>query len=162
MKAVESTSHKIMARETARQWRNQQTGSVVFTNGVFDLVHPGHVDLLEQARALGDVLIVAINDDESARSLRKGRGRPVIDVASRMRVVAALAAADCVVSFPEPTPAALVAELQPDVLVKGADYTGRDVPGQETVRARGGRVVLIPIAAGHSSTAIVERIRATT
>ena len=78
MKAVESTSHKIMARETARQWRNQQTGSVVFTNGVFDLVHPGHVDLLEQARALGDVLIVAINDDESARV---GFGVPEVSVA---------------------------------------------------------------------------------
>jgi D-beta-D-heptose 7-phosphate kinase/D-beta-D-heptose 1-phosphate adenosyltransferase len=127
---------------------------------VFDLLHPGHVELLEAARAEGGALIVAVNGDESARLLAKGPGRPVVDAVSRARVVAALAAVDCVVVFDEPTPAEAIAALRPDVLVKGGDYRPDEVVGADLVRARGGRVVIVPLLGGHSSSRIVEQTRA--
>ncbi len=132
---------------------------MVFTNGVFDLVHPGHVAVLEAARSEGDALIVAVNSDASARSLAKGQGRPVADQESRARVLAAFAAVDCVVIFDEPTPARVIGELLPDVLVKGGDYDPVNVVGGDTVRARGGRVVIVPLVSGQSSTRLVERMR---
>jgi D-beta-D-heptose 7-phosphate kinase/D-beta-D-heptose 1-phosphate adenosyltransferase len=131
----------------------------VFTNGVFDLLHAGHVALLEAARAEGDALVVAVNDDASARGLGKSGIRPVIPLAERMRVLAALAAVDCVVAFGEPTPALLIDALSPDVLVKGGDYAPDTVVGGDFVRARGGRVVIVPLLADHSTTRIVERLR---
>lgn len=132
---------------------------MVFTNGVFDLLHPGHVALLEAARAEGGSLIVAINSDVSARGLGKGPERPVVAEAARARVVAALAAVDCVLLFDEPTPAAVIAALRPDVLVKGGDYHPDSVVGADTVVNRGGRVVIVPLVAGQSTTHIVERLR---
>ena len=133
---------------------------MVFTNGVFDLLHPGHVELLEAARAEGGSLIVAINSDHSARALSKGPGRPVVNEAARARVVAGLAAVDCVLLFDEPTPLRVIEALRPDVLVKGGDYRPDDVVGAAQVRASGGRVVIVPLIGGHSSSRIVEKTRA--
>jgi rfaE bifunctional protein nucleotidyltransferase chain/domain len=132
---------------------------VVFTNGVFDLLHPGHVRLLQHARRLGDALIVGINSDRSVAA-NKGPDRPVVPEGERAEVLAALACVDWVVVFDEPTPHALIARLQPDVLVKGADWAEDAIVGRDLVEARGGRVVLVPVERGYSTTAIVERIRA--
>ncbi len=154
------TAGKVRTRAEARAWRVAQRGTVVFTNGVFDLLHPGHVAVLEAARALGDALVVGVNGDASARRLGKGPGRPVNPEGARARLLAALAAVDCVVLFDEDTPRELVAELEPDVLVKGGDYTRETVAGGDLVEARGGRVVLVPLVPGQSSTSIVERLRA--
>ncbi len=134
---------------------------MVFTNGVFDLLHPGHVELLEAARREGGSLVVGVNSDHSARSLAKGPGRPVVEERSRARVVAALGVGDCVVGFDEPTPQRLIEALGPDVLVKGGDYAADDVVGAGHVRGRGGRVVIVPLVSGHSSTRIVEKTRGT-
>lgn len=153
------SSHKIRDRTQAVRWRNGIQGTVVFTNGVFDLLHPGHVKLLEHARALGEALIVGINDDASARRLGKGPGRPVNSARDRARVVAALQAVDCVVIFSEDTPESLILELQPDILVKGSDYRAGELPGRSVVEERGGKVILIDLLPGYSTTAIIERIR---
>jgi D-beta-D-heptose 7-phosphate kinase/D-beta-D-heptose 1-phosphate adenosyltransferase len=131
---------------------------VVFTNGVFDLLHPGHVRYLQQARALGDVLIVGLNSDESVRR-NKGADRPITPEHERAEVLAALACVDAVVVFPEDTPADIIGRILPDVLVKGADWPADQIVGRDTVEARGGRVVLVPVEQGYSTTAIVERIR---
>ncbi len=153
------SSHKIRSRAEAIQWRWGIGGAVVFTNGVFDLLHPGHVKLLEHARALGTALIVGINDDESARRLGKGPGRPINPAPDRARVLAALEAVDCVVIFPEDTPESLIRELQPDILVKGSDYQAAELPGRSVVEERGGKVALIDLLPGYSTSAIIERIR---
>lgn len=141
-------------------WRNNATAPVVFTNGVFDLLHPGHVELLETARAEGGSLIVAVNTDASARALAKGPGRPVVSDSARARVIAGLAAVDCVLLFDEPTPLIAIEALRPDVLVKGGDYRPDEVVGAAQVRAGGGRVVIVPLFGGHSSSRIVEQTRA--
>jgi rfaE bifunctional protein nucleotidyltransferase chain/domain len=151
---------KILSREAARRWRASCEGPVVFTNGVFDLLHPGHVDVLWAARAEGAHLIVGVNSDASVRRLGKGPERPVRSEQARALVLGALEAVDAVVIFDEDTPAELVAALQPDVIVKGGDYRPEDVAGGEVVRARGGRVVIIPLTAGHSTTATIARLRA--
>lgn len=132
---------------------------VVFTNGVFDLLHPGHVRYLHEARQHGDVLIVGLNTDASVRRLAKGPGRPLTPEFERAEVLAALRDVDAVVLFDESTPHAIVAALQPDVLVKGADWAADAIVGREVVEARGGRVVRIPVASGYSTSAIVERLR---
>jgi rfaE bifunctional protein nucleotidyltransferase chain/domain len=132
----------------------------VFTNGVFDLLHPGHVELLEAARREGQCLVVGVNTDASARRLAKGSGRPLADERARARVVAGLAAVDCVVLFDENTPLELICALEPDVLVKGADYPRDRIVGGDWVEARGGRVVRVPVLPGFSTTALVERFRA--
>ncbi len=134
---------------------------MVFTNGVFDLLHAGHIHVLESARALGDALIVGVNTDASVRRLEKGAERPIVAAADRARVLAALACVDRVVLFDEDTPAQLIAALQPDVLVKGGDYSPDTVVGADTVRARGGRVVIIPLLPDRSTTRLVERLRVT-
>jgi D-beta-D-heptose 7-phosphate kinase/D-beta-D-heptose 1-phosphate adenosyltransferase len=131
---------------------------VVFTNGVFDLLHPGHVRYLQDARALGDVLIVGLNSDQSVRR-NKGSDRPIIPENERAEVLAALDCVDAVVVFPEETPAEIIRQVLPDVLVKGADWPADQIVGRDTVEERGGRVVLVPVEQGHSTTAIVERIR---
>src|SRR5262249_46998042 len=131
---------------------------VVFTNGCFDLIHTGHVRYLEAARALGDVLVVGLNDDASVRRL-KGPGRPVLAAAERAEVLAGLAAVDHVVLFAEDTPARLIELLEPDVLVKGADWAAGDIVGRDTVLARGGRVERIAVVPGASTSEIIRRIR---
>jgi rfaE bifunctional protein nucleotidyltransferase chain/domain len=156
-----STTSKILNRADARRWRRGLAGRVVFTNGVFDLVHAGHVTLLEEARALGDALIVGVNDDSSAAHLEKGSGRPFVPAEDRARVLAGLGAVDCVVLFAEDTPAELIAELEPDVLVKGDDYAADRLPGRDHVLARGGVVTVLPLLPGRSTSHLVERIRAT-
>lgn len=133
--------------------------SVVFTNGVFDLLHPGHVRYLRAAREQGDLLIVGMNTDRSVREI-KGPTRPIIPERERAEVVAALACVDAVVLFDEATPAEIIERLQPDILVKGADWAADRIVGRETVERRGGRVVRIPVEQGYSTTAIVEKIRA--
>jgi len=130
--------------------------TVVFTNGVYDLLHAGHVQLLERAKALGDVLIVGLNTDESARRLGKGPERPINRLEDRATVVGALACVDAVIGFAEDTPAALLAKLKPDVLVKGGDYKKEDVAGREHAK----RVVIIPLKKGYSTTSIVKKLRA--
>src|SRR5262245_33469153 len=131
---------------------------VVFTNGVFDLLHPGHVRYLRQARLLGDALIVGVNSDRSVR-LNKGDGRPINSEAERAEVLAALDAVDAVVVFDQETPHDLIAAVQPDVLVKGADWPEDGIVGRDIVEARGGAVVRVAVEPGHSTSAIVEKIR---
>lgn len=134
-------------------------GRLIFTNGCFDLLHPGHVQYLAAARSLGDALVVGVNTDASVRRLRKRGGRPVVPQADRALVVAALESVDAVCLFDEDTPRELIAALLPDVLVKGGDYEPAGVAGREEVEAAGGRVAIIPLVAGHSTTALLERIR---
>jgi D-beta-D-heptose 7-phosphate kinase/D-beta-D-heptose 1-phosphate adenosyltransferase len=131
---------------------------IVFTNGCFDLLHPGHIGSLEQARALGDVLIVGLNSDASVREL-KGAGRPVLPERERAEILAALECVDAVVIFDQPTPRELIARLLPDVLVKGGDWPGDQIVGRQEVEAAGGRVISVPVVPGHSTTAILRKIR---
>ncbi|MGH7580812.1 MAG: adenylyltransferase/cytidyltransferase family protein [Gemmatimonadales bacterium] len=154
------TGGKVRRRDAAVAWRRSVAGPVVFTNGVFDLLHPGHVELLEAARREGSALIVGLNSDGSVRRLGKGGERPLAGEEARARVLAGLAAVDCVVLFAEETPLALIQALEPDVLVKGADYSRNDIVGADWVEARGGRVVRVPLLAGYSTSALVERLRA--
>jgi D-beta-D-heptose 7-phosphate kinase/D-beta-D-heptose 1-phosphate adenosyltransferase len=132
---------------------------VVFTNGCFDLLHVGHVRYLAAARDAGDLLVVGINADASVRRLGKGADRPLVPEAARVEVVAALGVVDLVTVFDEDTPAELIAALLPDVLVKGADWAPDQVVGRDVVEANGGRVLLVPVVAGFSTTALVERLR---
>ena len=155
------TADKVRTLADARTWRAGQRGTVVFTNGVFDLVHPGHVELLEAARKEGAVLIVGLNSDASVRRLGKGADRPLMDQVARARVVAAFSAVDCVVLFDEETPMSLIQSLAPDVLVKGADYSRESMVGADWVEARGGRIVRVPIVRGFSTSSLLERLRAT-
>jgi rfaE bifunctional protein nucleotidyltransferase chain/domain len=151
---------KVRSRSEAIAWLARQIGPVVFTNGVFDLLHPGHVELLETARGEGAVLIVGVNSDVSARILGKGPNRPVTPQDSRTRVLAGLAAVDCVVLFDEETPLELIKSLNPNVLVKGADYSREAIVGADWVESRGGRVVRVPLVGGFSTSSILERLRA--
>jgi D-beta-D-heptose 7-phosphate kinase/D-beta-D-heptose 1-phosphate adenosyltransferase len=131
---------------------------VVFTNGVFDLLHRGHIRYLQAARAEGDALIVGINSDRSVRAI-KGPMRPVTPEQERAEIVAALAVVDAAVIFDEDTPDAIVRAVQPDVLVKGADWPADQIVGRDTVESRGGRVVRVAVEEGHSSTRLIELIR---
>jgi D-glycero-beta-D-manno-heptose 1-phosphate adenylyltransferase len=131
---------------------------VVFTNGCFDLVHPGHTRYLADARKLGDVLIVAVNSDLSVRSL-KGDGRPIFPQKERAELLAALEAVDYVTIFDDPTPQAVIARMVPHVLVKGAGWAPNEIVGREEVEAGGGRVVSMPAVPGFSTTAIVSAVR---
>jgi rfaE bifunctional protein nucleotidyltransferase chain/domain len=153
-------ARKVFGWPEARAWRERAAGRVVFTNGVFDLLHPGHVDVLAGARACGDFLVVGLNSDASVRRL-KGPERPVRSEAERAYVLAALEAVDAVVVFDDDTPLALVRLLGPDVIVKGGDYTEASIVGAADVRARGGDVVVIPLTPGQSTTSIIEKLRAT-
>jgi D-glycero-beta-D-manno-heptose 1-phosphate adenylyltransferase len=132
--------------------------TVVFTNGVFDLLHPGHVRYLADARREGDALVVAINSDRSVRAI-KGPSRPLTPEHERAEVLAALGCVDAVVIFDEDDPRQIITRLQPDVLVKGADWPADAILGRDIVEARGGRVVRIPLAAGYSTSAIIEKIK---
>lgn len=137
------------------QWR-QSGKSVVFTNGCFDLLHPGHIRMLEQCRSLGDVLVLALNSDASVRR-SKGPSRPVLNEAERAEVAAALEAVDAVTIFEEDTPRELIAALLPDILVKGADWS-HFIAGREEVEAAGGKVLTISLEPGYSTTNLVDKI----
>jgi rfaE bifunctional protein nucleotidyltransferase chain/domain len=153
-----SPADKILTWAGARQWRRALAPrSLVFTNGVFDLLHPGHIDLLVAARREGDALLVGLNSDDSVRRL-KGPSRPVRSEAERAYVVAALGAVDAVVLFDQDTPLELIREIEPAVLVKGGDYEESTVVGAPDIRARGGRVVIVPLTPGQSTTRIVEKL----
>ncbi|GIW39605.1 MAG: glycerol-3-phosphate cytidylyltransferase [Candidatus Binatia bacterium] len=145
-----------LARTLARL--RAQGKKIVFTNGCFDLLHPGHVRLLRQAKKLGDVLVVALNDDASVRRL-KGKGRPILPLRDRCEVLSALEAVDYVTFFSEDTPERLVRLFAPDVLVKGADWRGKEIAGASYVRKAGGRVRLLPYRSGYSSSDLVRKIR---
>lgn len=144
-----------------REHRRQKQ-TFVFTNGCFDLMHIGHTRYLQAARSLGDLLVVGVNSDESVRALQKGTDRPIVPEAQRAEVLAALASVDYVVMFPEPDPGLLIAALQPDVLVKGGDWSLDRIVGKNTVEARGGRVQTIPLVPDVSTTSLIQRIRSTT
>ncbi len=133
--------------------------TIVFTNGVFDVLHPGHVRYLSDARALGHLLIVGLNSDRSARALGKAPDRPINPEHERAEILAALASVDAVVVFDEDTPHTIITALQPDILVKGADWGENAIVGREVVEARGGKVVRIELAKGYSTTAILDRVR---
>jgi rfaE bifunctional protein nucleotidyltransferase chain/domain len=136
---------------------NRNGRRVVFTNGCFDLVHPGHIRSLEQARALGDLLVVGLNSDASVRGL-KGPARPVLPEDDRAAILAGLAAVDFVVLFDRPTPRELLARLRPDILVKGADWNIEAIAGREEVEAGGGRVVSVALEPGFSTTSLVDEL----
>jgi rfaE bifunctional protein nucleotidyltransferase chain/domain len=157
---VRDPRSKLLDWSQAATWRGRVVGPLVFTNGVFDLLHPGHVDVLLGARREGAALIVGVNGDASVRRL-KGPTRPVRHETERAYVLAAFEAVDAVVTFDQDTPAELVALLQPDVIVKGGDYAPDSVVGADVVRARGGRVVIIPLVPGQSTTGIIGRLHAT-
>ena len=157
-----STGEKVRAPGDAARWRERQRGPVVFTNGVFDLLHVGHVTLLEAARAEGGALVVGVNSDASVRRLGKGTDRPLVPGQERARLLAALACVDCVVLFDEETPLALIKRLRPDVLVKGADYARAAIIGADQVEGWGGRVVRVPLVPATSTTALLARLRGRT
>jgi D-beta-D-heptose 7-phosphate kinase/D-beta-D-heptose 1-phosphate adenosyltransferase len=150
---------KVLSRSEllARFGRPRDT-TLVFTNGCFDILHPGHVEYLHRARALGDALVIGVNTDASVRRL-KGSGRPLVSERDRATVLAGLASVDAVTLFEEDTPRELIAQLLPDILVKGGDYAREDVEGRAEVEAAGGRVVIVPFVPGHSTSSLVERIR---
>ena len=149
---------KIMDWERARVWRAGVRGRLVFTNGVFDLLHPGHVDVLLAARRQGDALVVGVNTDASVARL-KGPSRPMRTLADRSYVLAALGMVDAVVAFEQDTPLELIVRLRPEVLVKGGDYTVATVVGAREVQSWGGQVAIVPLTAGQSTTSIIERLR---
>jgi len=144
------------AVKTVRQWQHNAR-RVVFTNGCFDLLHPGHIDYLERARALGDALIIGLNDDDSVRGL-KGEQRPINPAVDRARMLIALRCVDMVTPFSEPTPLNLITTLKPDVLVKGGDYCEENIVGAREVRAYGGEVIVMPFIEGYSSSKLIQRI----
>jgi rfaE bifunctional protein nucleotidyltransferase chain/domain len=159
LRDVRDPTEKIMSWENARRWRDVLgSRTLVLTNGVFDLLHPGHVDVLLAARREGDALLVAVNTDTSVRRL-KGPARPVRGEQDRAYVLAALSMVDAVVLFEQDTPLELIRTIEPDVLVKGGDYTEETIVGASEVRARGGSVVVVPLTPGHSTTAIVQKLR---
>jgi D-beta-D-heptose 7-phosphate kinase/D-beta-D-heptose 1-phosphate adenosyltransferase len=131
---------------------------IVFTNGVFDLLHPGHLRYLQAAREHGDALIVGLNSDASVRR-NKGQERPINSENERAEVLSALASVDAVSIFDDDTPADIIRRVQPDILVKGADWPADQIVGRDTVEARGGRVILVPVEQGYSTSAIIEKIR---
>jgi D-glycero-beta-D-manno-heptose 1-phosphate adenylyltransferase len=151
----------ILSRSDAVHWAAGQRAAgrrVVFTNGVFDILHPGHVRYLAEARAQGEVLIVAVNSDRSVRAI-KGPDRPINSELERAEVLAALAVVDAVVVFDEDDPHAIISAIQPDVLVKGADWAADRIVGRDVVEGRGGKVIRIAFAPGYSTTSIIEKIR---
>jgi D-beta-D-heptose 7-phosphate kinase/D-beta-D-heptose 1-phosphate adenosyltransferase len=159
MSSASDPASKVMSLADAAVWRRGANGKVVFTNGVFDLLHPGHVDVLLGARRRGDILVVGLNSDQSVRRLDKGPDRPVRSQAERAYVLAALAMVDAVVVFDEDTPLELVNALRPDVLVKGGDYSEETIVGAREVRSWGGDVVVIPLTPGQSTTSIIKKLR---
>ena len=156
-----SSQHKIVSLETLRRIVHRAKARrrrIVFTNGCFDLLHAGHVTLLERAKQQGDLLVVGLNSDRSVRLL-KGPGRPLVPQRDRAQLLAALASVDYVVIFNEPTPARAITRLLPDVLIKGADWSAGAIVGAEAVRRAGGRVIRLPLVKGRSTSQLIARIR---
>jgi len=145
------------AQDQVRQWKSEGN-RIVFTNGCFDLLHPGHIDYLDRAAALGDQLIIGLNDDDSIRRL-KGPSRPINPLPDRATMLAALRAVALVVPFSEDTPLKLISALMPDILVKGGDYQADDIVGAAQVRQHGGEVIVMPFIDGHSSSGLIQRIQ---
>ena len=160
-RVVRDPASKVRDLESARRWRSECTGRVVFTNGVFDLLHPGHVDVLLGARRAGDHLVVGLNSNASVRRL-KGLERPVRSEEERAYVLAAFESVDCVVVFEQDTPRELIVALRPDVLVKGGDYEEATIVGAPEVRGWGGDVRVIPLTPGQSTTTIIRLLRGST
>jgi rfaE bifunctional protein nucleotidyltransferase chain/domain len=155
-----SAATKVLTRDqVVERYGPSRPGAVVFTNGCFELLHAGHVTYLQQARALGDALVVGINSDASARRLEKGPGRPLVPEDERALLVAALECVDAVSVFDEDTPGELIRRLLPAVLVKGADWAVEDVVGRDVVEAAGGRLELLPLVEGRSTSGLLRRIR---
>ena len=153
--------NRVMTRAEAVAWREElgrQGRRVVFTNGVFDILHPGHVRYLKTARSHGDALIVAINSDRSVRAI-KGPERPVNPEHERAEVITALACVDAAVVFDEDTPHDIISAIQPDVLVKGADWAHDKIVGRDIVEARGGVVIRVTVEEGHSTTAVIKKVK---
>ncbi len=149
---------KLLDSEAMRKERDRLRAAgirLVFTNGCFDLLHPGHVRYLAEARAQGDRLVVAVNADRTVTAL-KGKGRPILPLAERMEILAALEAVDYVVAFDEETPARVIKDLMPDVLVKGGDWSTDQIVGRDTVEASGGRVLSLPFSSGYSTSRLIE------
>lgn len=151
-------ARKIMTWPEAARWRESLEGALVFTNGVFDLIHPGHVEVLAAARREGAALVVGLNSDDSVRRL-KGPTRPVHGEADRAFVLAALEAVDAVVLFEQDTPLELIRHLRPAVVVKGGDYRRETIVGADEVETWGGRVLVIPLREGHSTTGTIDALR---
>lgn len=161
MSSIPSPAEKILSREDLlARFGRPRDYRLVFTNGCFDILHRGHVEYLHQARALGDVLVVAVNTDASVETL-KGPGRPVIPEGDRAMILAALESVGAVTLFQEDTPRALIADLLPDVLVKGGDYSPDQIVGREEVQAVGGEVKVLPFIRGRSTTDLLQAIRGT-
>lgn len=158
MVSVAAIAAKVMTWPQAAEWRRMHGGTVVFTNGVFDILHPGHIDVLAAARAAGDALVVGVNSDDSVRRL-KGLDRPLRSAIERAYVLAALESVDAVTIFDQDTPLELIRLLRPDMLVKGGDYTPDTVVGREDVESWGGRVLIVPLTPGQSTSGIMERMR---
>lgn len=158
MSTPSNPASKVMTLPDAVAWRRAVSGTVAFTNGVFDLLHPGHVDLLVGARRTADLLIVALNSDDSVRRL-KGAERPIRKEAERAYVIAALDMVDAVVLFSEDTPLETIMALRPDIIVKGGDYSESTIVGAREIRAWGGTVAIIPLTPGQSTTSIIQRLR---
>lgn len=162
MSVIVPLQEKLLPRsELVQKYGRPRSCTLVFTNGVFDVLHRGHVEYLVAARALGDALVIGLNSDASARRLGKGADRPVNSQDDRAIVLAALACVDHIALFDEDTPQKLVAELLPDVLVKGGDYVPDDIVGRADVEAAGGRVVVIPLVSGRSTSDLLRKIRET-
>jgi len=162
MNSSSSISKKILDKKSLSlkldDW-NQSGKKVVFTNGVFDLLHLGHVDYLGKAKNYGDILIVGVNSDVSAKRLEKGTNRPITDEKSRSTIIAAMQFVDAVILFDEDTPLQLIKNIQPDVLVKGSDYKPEDIVGYDVVMAKGGSIKTIEFLPGYSTTVIEKRIK---
>ncbi|GAB4125036.1 MAG: D-glycero-beta-D-manno-heptose 1-phosphate adenylyltransferase [Raineya sp.] len=158
---MQETSQKILSQEAlaqqVRQWQ-AQGDKVVFTNGCFDILHLGHIDYLEKARALGNRLVVAINTDASVKRL-KGESRPVVEQYARCRMIAALAFVDAVCTFEEDTPKSLIEKISPDILTKGSDYSPENIIGADFVVAKGGEVKTIQLVDGFSTSKIIDKIK---
>ena len=152
----------LLSREQASEFVASERSRgrvIVFTNGVFDILHPGHARYLRDARALGDLLIIGVNSDRSVKALAKAPDRPINSEAERAEVLSALASVDAVVIFDEDTPHAIISALQPDILVKGADWGENNIVGRDVVEARGGRVVRMTLADGYSTTSLIDKIK---
>src|SRR5262249_44807175 len=160
-KPVRAENAPLLTLDQSAAWATAQRARgrrIVFTNGVYDLVHPGHVQYLQAARAEGDALIVAVNSDRAVRT-NKGPSRPILPERERAELIAALTCVDAVLIFDDETPAAVIEAIQPDVLVKGADWAHDAIVGRDVVESRGGRVVRMTLTAGYSTSAIVETVK---
>ncbi len=162
MNNISTISGKVLDKQSLNtslnDWR-QANRTIVFTNGVFDLLHLGHIDYLGKAKDNGDILVVGVNSDKSAKRLGKGRNRPITDEKSRSMIIAALQFVDAVILFDEDTPLELIEIVQPDVLVKGSDYKPEDIVGYDIVTTKGGTIKTIEFLPGYSTTDIEKRIK---